>query len=381
MADLHGQYDWSCPLRSVYYGPGCLSTTLPKLLDRLNVKAAMIVTGQSLFSKTDVVKKVEAVLKHHSAFVGTFYDIGQHSPIANIRNGVQSLRNCGADAIVSIGGGSPIDAAKVMIHLRLQDNGGAMLTHIAIPTTLSAAEFSIVGGYSDQTGSKVTICDPQIIPAAIIMDAELTLATPERLWLSTGMRALCPEILNRPLVPPPVKHLCYAALADLFKYLPECKANPEAVSVRQKLQLVAWMSYWPINIEYKGIGLSHTLGHKLGATYHIPHGITSCLTLAPVVALKAQVATEEDKEWLAGALFHLREPSTGSLDSDVFKLSGLIIDRVASRLVAELGLTSTLKEYNVPRSDPPNIAERALGSRADSVYPRVVTLLEGLYAT
>lgn len=70
--------------------------------------------------------------------------------------------------------------------------------------------------------------------------------------------------------------LCYAALADLFKYLPLSKANPEDVEVRQKLQLASWMSLWPAKREkYAALGLSHSLGHKLGARYDIPHGITS----------------------------------------------------------------------------------------------------------
>lgn len=113
---------------------------------------------------------------------------------------------------------------------------------------------------------------PELAPAGIILDAELTLATPERLWLSTGLRALdhavgehwhvpaqlsicktaliyTTENLYRPLVPPPIKHLCYAALADLFTYLPKSKADPQDVSVRQKLQIASWMSLWPLKLE------------------------------------------------------------------------------------------------------------------------------------
>ena len=103
-------------------------------------------------------------------------------------------------------------------------------------------------------------------------------------WASSHLVSLCcqklihgdSENLYRARVPPPIKHLCYAALADLFKYLPESKANPQDVAVRQKLQLASWMSLWPIKLDgYAAVGLSHALGHKLGASYHIPHGITS----------------------------------------------------------------------------------------------------------
>lgn len=93
---------------------------------------------------------------------------------------------------------------------------------------------------------------------------------------------------------------------------------------------------------FSALGLSHALGHKLGATYGIPHGFTSvrlaqarsevydsdlsvqCATLAPTVRLKARTASEEDKEWLAGALYQLHQPSTGSLEGDVLRFGELV---------------------------------------------------------
>lgn len=95
-----------------------------------------------------------------------------------------------------------------------------------------------------------------------------------------GSRSNSTENLYRPLVAEPLKRMCYAALADLFKYLPMSKANPQDVAIRQKLQLAAWMSLWPAKQEkYSALGLSHSLGHKLGAKYGIPHGITSVSNL------------------------------------------------------------------------------------------------------
>ncbi|EMD37636.1 hypothetical protein CERSUDRAFT_114286 [Gelatoporia subvermispora B] len=376
-ASLHGYYSWTDTLKGVYFGPGSVATALPKLLLTLGAKKALIVTGKSLREKTDVVKKVEDVLKQHDAFGATFHEIGQHSPIADIRKGHQIFKDVGADVIIAVGGGSPVDASKALLYFHQQETGGPFLHQIAIPTTLSAAEYTAGAGYTNEEGMKVVVASQELAPAGIILDAELTLATPERLWLSTGMRAVdhAVENLYRPGVPPPVKYLCYSALADLFKYLPQSKANSSDVAARQKLQLASWMSLWPLRLEkYSAVGLSHGLGHKLGATYSIPHGITSCLTLAPVVALKADTASQEDKDWLAGALFYLRKPSTGSVDGDARKFSEEIY-----RLVADLGLKSTLTEYKVPREDAPKIAQLAVGSTDDPLYPRVVELLEALY--
>ncbi|KAH9940441.1 iron-containing alcohol dehydrogenase [Epithele typhae] len=377
-SDLTGSYAYSDSLKGIHFGPGSTATALPKLLDALGAKKALIVTGRSLFTKTDVVKTVEGILKAHDAYGATFYEIGEHAPVAGIRRGVQAFKDAGADVIVSVGGGSPVDAAKAILHFVQQESGApAPFKQIAIPTTLSAAEYTMGAGFTDDSGNKVAVASPSLVPAGIILDAQLTLATPERLWLSTGLRALdhAVESLYRPGVPPPLKHLCYAALADLFTYLPLSKAHPEDVSTRQKLQIASWMSIWPMQLEkFVAFGLSHGLGHRLGARYGIPHGITSCLTLAPVVAAKVELGSPQDKEWLANALFYLRKPSTGSVDGDVLELSKSI-----QQLVNDLGLHSTLSQYNVPKEDVQQIAELAVGKKEDPAFVKTVAILEALY--
>ncbi|TCD71619.1 hypothetical protein EIP91_007366 [Steccherinum ochraceum] len=368
------------PLKGVYYGPGCVSDALPKLLDRLGAKKALIVTGKSLSQKTDVIKKVEEILRKRDAYGATFIDIGQHTPVAGIDAGLKQFKEVGADVIVAVGGGSPIDAAKAILYFHQQETGGETLKQIAIPTTLSAAEYSNGAGYTNKEGVKTAVSSIDIAPAGVILDAELTVSTPERLWLSTGIRALdhAVESLTRPLVPIPVKYMFYQAIADLFTYLPLSKAEPSNITYRQKLQIASWMSIWPIQFpKYSAIGLSHALGHKLGAAYGIPHGITSCLTLAPVVALKAALpppaSTDEDKEWLANSLFYLRLESTGSKAGDVKKLSELI-----AKLVVDLDLKSTLEEYKVPKEDLPTVAELAVGVKGHPLHDVIVKLLQQL---
>ncbi|KAF8558050.1 Dehydroquinate synthase-like protein [Imleria badia] len=394
--NLHGSYAYHDTLKGVYYGPGCVHTALPTLLAVLGASKAFVVTGNSLREKTNVVTNVERILKDNGAFSATFSEIGQHAPVQGIIRGIEAFRAAGADIIVSIGGGSPIDAAKAIIYRLQQQCGGNFLNHIAIPTTLSAAEYRVNlshptntptndsshqggAGYTDEHGKKVGVSGPMLAPAGIILDAELTLATPEELWLSTGLRALdhAVEGLYNLKLPYPVKVLCYAALSDLFKYLPKSKAQPGDLEARQQLLIAAWMSLWPMKVEtYGPLGLSHSLGHKLGATYGIPHGITSCLTLAPVVILKADIASPGDKAALAEALFYLREPTTGSVEGDV-KRVGAKIDE----LVCGLGLHRTLALYNVPKADLPTIAKLALESLRDDPehLPKVEALLESIY--
>ncbi|KAG6886147.1 hypothetical protein C0993_000665 [Termitomyces sp. T159_Od127] len=347
---LPGFYGWTDTLKGVYYGPGSTKTALPKFLNTLGIKKALLVTGKSLYDKTDIVKKIESVLKEQNSYGATFYEIGQHSPIAEIRRGVSIFTQLQCDGIVAVGGGSPIDASKAILYLQQKETGGPTLSQIAIPTTLSAAEYSIGAGYTDDEGNKVAVSSQSLAPAGIILDAELTLATPERLWLSTGIRALdhavgrsineCStfisnpkstivETLYRPLTPVPVKVLCYAALADLFTYLPKSKANPQAVD---------------------------------------------CLTLAPTIALQSKIASQDDKELLAQTLFYLHQPSTGSVEGDILKLSSLV-----HRLVIDLGLQANLTEYSVPHADLSKIAGSVLDSQDDQIISQVVEMLKTLY--
>ena len=141
--------------------------TLPKLLDTLGASKVFVVTENSLYTKvcltnnpfrhpdlshttqTDVVKKVEGILREQNRYTATFYNIGEHSPISGIRAGVDVFKQPGAesaDIIVSVGGGSPIDASKAIIYFLHQQLGGDFLRQIAIPTVQNSALRSILYG-------------------------------------------------------------------------------------------------------------------------------------------------------------------------------------------------------------------------------------------
>ena len=116
----------------------------------------------------------------------------------------------------------------------------------------------------------------------------------------------------------------------------------------------------------------------MGATYSIPHGITSCLTLGPVVALQASIAKPEDKEALAHVLSYLHIASSISVESDVRTLGAEIV-----KLVYNLGLKKTLSAYEVPRGDLRKIAEgacnRVVGITSNEIIDDVEKVLEGIY--
>lgn len=109
MATVSGTYAYTAN-QTVQFGAGCTSTALPKLLKKFGATKALIVCGTSLATKTNVISKIKGILG--SSHVGTFTDIGQHAPFSGIEDGLNEYERCGADCIVSVGGGSPIDATK-----------------------------------------------------------------------------------------------------------------------------------------------------------------------------------------------------------------------------------------------------------------------------
>ncbi len=344
------------PVEKVFYGAGSLAN-LPAEADRLGCRRALIITGHTLAAQTGLVKSVEDLLGSRHA--GTYAGIRQHAPESGIREAVEQARACQADLLVSVGGGSPIDAAKLVVK-RLAGDGAApaassgvqaqpaapaaYIPQIAIPTTLSAAEFSHVAGYTDEAKrSKTGVTDLWMTPRSIILDPEMTLETPMWLWLSSGIRSLdhAVETLYAPGYHPVNDVLALQAVRDLFVFLPQCKAEPSDLTARQMCQQAAWMSYFGPPSAGAHTGLSHTIGKRIGATYAVPHGVTSCILLPHVMRYKA--TNDRDAACLA-SMTRARDRAGGSSDRDAALAAA---DAVAG-LVQPLDLPSRLRDVNVP---------------------------------
>src|SRR5262245_52284922 len=161
--------------RVIHWGRGSIAQ-LGTELERLHVERVALVTTRSLLDRGGALK-----INPMTTAV-----ITQHAPMSEIDAGVETAS--GAQGIVSFGGGSAIDAAKI-ISVRLAGDGRP-LPHIAVPTTLSVAELAAGAGYTNEAGDKAGMRDPRLLAEVVIYDADLTLATPLDLWLSTGIRAL-----------------------------------------------------------------------------------------------------------------------------------------------------------------------------------------------
>jgi maleylacetate reductase len=313
------------PTSRVYFGAGSLNELEEeaRAYDR-----AFVVSGRSLNEETDLVRRVEHLLRRKHA--GTYDGMSQHTPGSAVERAAQEAK--AADLLVSVGGGSVIDGTKA-VAARV-----GYPAQVAVPTTLSGAEWAhLVGVTDEEAGRKSGFADERAVPVVVILDPEATLFTPEKLWLSTGIRALDHAIEGflgegeHPIE----DVLGLEGARRLIEYLPRSKEEPEHLGLRLELQLAAWMAYFgPLNTP---MGLSHNLGRRIGASYGVPHGYTSCVTLAPTLELVGAGVPRERWGQLASAL------------------GGDPAESVAA-LVEKLELPNRLSEVGVPEEDLEEIA-------------------------
>ncbi len=320
------------PTTRVHFGVG----SLEKLEEEArSLDRAFVVTGRTLNKETDLVRRVEGLLGGKHA--GTFDGMSQHTPGSAVEKAASQAE--GADLLVSVGGGSAVDGTKaVAVRLGYPDQ-------VAVPTTLSGAEWAHLVGVTDEAaGRKSGFADKRAVPTVVVLDAETTLFTPEKLWLSTGIRSLdhAVEGFLAKGEHPVEDVMGLEGAKRLVEYLPRSKDEPEDVGLRHELQLASWMAYFgPLNTP---MGLSHGLGRRIGASYGVPHGYTSCITLAPTLTVTKDQIPKERWERLTGAL-------GGDPDESI------------AALVERLELPNRLRDVGVPEEDLDSIAED-FGDRA-----------------
>jgi maleylacetate reductase len=362
---MQGEYI-ALPQDHVIFGAGSIAR-LAEEVKRLKGSKVLVITGQSIATKTGILNQIQTILGDLHA--GTFDGINQHTHRSTVEKAVQMARETEADILVSVGGGSPIDAGKVVAYF-LKPEKGRILPHIAIPTTLSAAEFSHLAGITDdESRAKGGLQIAEITPTAVILDANLTLPTPLWLWLSTGIRSLdhAVETLYAPGVHPANDVLALEAIRLLFLYLPKCKETPQDIEIRTQLQIAAWLSFFSaINTP---MGLSHNIGRRIGATYNVAHGITSCISLAHVM----RAMSEKHAPALARIAKVLELPENKAAD----RTAALASAQAVYDLVAKLEMPQRLSEVGVSENEVNQIVEAAVGQGAnrDEVEPVLRAML------
>ena len=342
------------PVERVVFGPGRVEE-LAEQVERLGGRRAFIITGRSLATKTDLVRRLERLLGERHA--GTYAETKQHVPSRGVIEAARRARAAEADLLVSFGGSSPVDCAK-LVALTLAEgwtepdelNARANrrdrtpparppVPQVAVTTTLSAGEFTMSAGVSNEaTGYKGGYAHPGLAPKVVILDPELTLPTPRELWLSTGIKALdhAVERLYSPDRQPLTNAVCGEAVRLIMRHLPASVGEGDTIADRGYCQVAAWLSIFGMN--NVRTGLSHAIGHQLGARCGVPHGITSCITMPHVIGYLGRRSPAALGD-LAAAF---------GLPADDAGAGRAIAERVAG-FVAELGLPGRLRDAGVPR--------------------------------
>lgn len=310
--------------------------------------------------------------------VGVFSEIGAHSPREGVIAGAAEARRTDADLIVALGGGSVIDATKVMQlclwagleRVEQLDPYRAgrgpervdvttlpvSLRFVAVPTTLSAAEFTPFAGVSDAGRHvKEGYTHPRLAPRAVVLDPAMTLTTPPQLWGSTGMKAVdhAVEQLCHPVRAPYADALAADGLKRLARGLVASQADPSDLAARLECQFGMWLAISGVG-SGRGMGPSHAIGHTLGGSYGVPHGITSCVVLPAVLAWTAEATIRQQ-----------------ALISELLGFQGAAADAVR-RLVDGLDLPNDLKSVGILPKDFPAIAEHTLHDAGVRSSPRPI---------
>jgi alcohol dehydrogenase class IV len=227
---------------------------------------------------------------------------------------------------------------------------------IAVPTTLSGAEFSDLGGCTDtRFGTKQGYTGAFIGAAAVILDPRITVHTPDRLWLSTGVRALdhAVEALCSVNAQPLIDATSVRALVLLGRSLTRYAVDSGDLEARLDGQLGAWLA--ATSIRRTDYGASHGLGHALGADAGVPHGITSCVLLPTVMRYNAAACAPQ----MAEIALALGDPAQGAADQ-------------IEAMIARLGLPTRLSQLGLDRSRLAVIAQKGMANPWVHSNPRPI---------
>ena len=366
------------PLDRVVFGTP-VATALQEEVHLRKAKRIFVVTGRTLNQKTELIQQATSGIADQ--IVGIFDGCVEHTPRDTVIALTHALRNAQADLIVSIGGGTVIDTVKIALvclaenverieqlddwHMAVNPDGSLRVPvvseppcrQITVPTTLSGAEFSdLAGGTDTRTGVKHGFTGRFIGSASVILDPAMTMATPDRLWLSTGVRAIdhAVEAMCAVNAQPFTDALAVRAIGMLQTSLRRYMTHPQDQEARLNAQMGAWLAATSIRrVHY---GASHGLGHALGADSGVPHGITSCVLL-PSVMRYNQSYCAKPLQQIAAAFGDASRPAADQLQA----------------LIAELKLPTRISQLSVPRERLAVIAEKGLANPFVRANPRPIS--------
>jgi maleylacetate reductase len=343
--------------QEVMFAPGALAR-LREAVERRGWQRLMLCASHSMRAG-GWVSNIESSLGEK--LVATFDNVQPHVQDVQVREALTLAQEKNADAIIGMGGGSPIGMAKA-VGFQLG------LPIIAIPSTYAGSEMTPVYGIT-HTGEdpprKVTVKDPKISPSLVIYDPELTLDLPPALTASTGINALahCIEALYSKTRNPLSTAAAVAGVRHINNALFDCFQNGSNIEARAEMLLGSHLA--GLSLASVSMGLHHGLCHVLGGTANVPHGIANAIILPHAIRFNADATAAQ----LLPAAEAMNLPLNGTSPQEVIEALGQEI----FGLIGRMNLPQRLRDAGVAESDLPRLAEIAFQNRTVQNNPKPIT--------
>lgn len=400
---------WFRTPQKIYMKKGCLPIALDELKTVLGKKKVFLVTDQFLFQNgytKPITDKLDAMGITHA----TFFDVAPDPTLACAREGAAAMTAFAPDCIIALGGGSAMDAAKIMwvlyehpeadfmdMAMRFIDirkrvysfpKMGEKAYFIAIPTSAGTGSevtpFAVIT--DEQTGVKYPLADYELMPQMAIVDADMMMDAPKGLTAASGIDAVTHalEAYASMLATDYTDSLALRSLKMVFENLPAAYDDgPHNPAAREKMANAATMAGMAFANAF--LGVCHSMAHKLGAFHHLPHGVANALMIGEVLRFNAvEVPTK------MGTFSQYDHPHTlaryaeiadylgikGKNDNE--KLDNLIV--AIDALKARVGIKATIKDYGMDETDflarLDDMVEQAFDDQCTGANPRYPLMSE-----
>ena len=394
---------WFRTPEKVYIKKGCLPVALDELKNVLGKKRVFIVTDSFLFNN-GYTKVVTDKLNEMGIEHTTFFDVEPDPTLAAAKEGAKMMEGFKPDCILALGGGSPMDAAKIMwvlyehpevdfeeMAMRFSDirkriytfpKMGEKAYFIAVPTSAGTGSevtpFAVIT--DEKTGIKYPLADYELLPDMAIVDADLMMNAPKGLTAASGIDAVTHalEAYASMLATDYTDGLALRSLKMIFEYLPRAYDNgandPEA---REKMANAATMAGMAFANAF--LGVCHSMAHKLGAFHHLPHGIANALMINEVIRFNSsEVPTkmgtfpQYDHPHTLARYAEIADYLNLGGTSNEEKVENLI--KAIDELKEKIGIKETIKDYGIDEKDfldrLDKMSEEAFDDQCTGANPR-----------
>ena len=400
---------WFRTPEKIYIKKGCLPVALDELKTVRGAKKAFIVTDTFLY-QNGYTKSITDKLDQMGIQHATFWGVQPDPTLANATEGAAQMRAFQPDTIIALGGGSAMDAAKIMwvlyehpeadfmdMAMRFIDirkrvytfpKMGEKAYFIAIPTSAGTGSevtpFAVIT--DEKTGVKYPLADYELLPNMAIIDTDFHMSAPKGLTAASGIDAVTHaiEAYAAMLATDYTDGLALQALKVIFEYLPRAYDNGQwDVVAREKMANAATMAGMAFANAF--LGICHSMAHKLGAFHHLPHGVANALMIEEVIRFNAAEApvkmgtfSQYDHPHTLARYAEIADYLGVKGETNEEKLEGLIAK--INELKARVGIKETIKDYGVDENDflarLDDMVEQAFDDQCTGANPRYPLMSE-----